>query len=182
MQDKWREIIASSCSLHCIFQTLTIAQQESSLCIQVNIFLANNHSNPLTIRAITRRFSVQHCIPLGAQFHIATARNHLATNQGMNHSSLATCRYQRATNRFLGMCDYCLTSSGFFLMLPFCAVFICLCVLFSKDYKNILTLQLAHTYYLAKILRCGNDYFVNQCLSVMVQSKYLLKHLQFSSQ
>lgn len=47
LQDKRREIIASSCSLHCVFHTLTIAQQESSLCTRVNIFLANHHSNPL---------------------------------------------------------------------------------------------------------------------------------------
>lgn len=124
-------------------------------------------------KAITRRFSVQHCVPFGAQFHIATARNHLATNQGLNHSSLATRSYQKAANRFLGMCDYCLTSSVFFNSTIF-AAFICLCVLFSKDYKiflpSSLLTQLLSKNDLAKISRCGKDYFVNQCLSVMVKN------------
>lgn len=138
-------------------------------------------------KAITRRFSVQHCVPFGAQFHIATARNHLATNQGLNHSSLATRSYQKAANRFLGMCDYCLTSSVcFFLILPFllllyASVFYSVKIIKIFLPSSLLT-QLLSKNDLAKISRCGNDYFVNQCLSVMVQSKYLLKHLKVSSQ
>lgn len=104
-------------------------------------------------KAITRRFSVQHCVPFGAQFHIATARNHLATNQGLNHSSLATRSYQKAANRFLGMCDYCLTSSVcFFFILPF------------------LLLLYASVFYSVKIIKysyppaCSQSYWVKMIL------------------